>query len=111
MAMAADGSKWKAADSVVHGSGSGGWYPSAAFDSEGHPAVAYYVCSNSAGIVEPCPTVEDELRLAWRSEDVWQKVVVDPAGGHYTKLAYWNGRAVVAYRDTADAAIKLAIQR
>ncbi len=96
---------------MVHGAGSGGWYPSAAFTSEGFPAVAYYVCSSQPDVREPCPAAEDELLLAWRTEDVWQKVVVDAAGGHYTKLAYWNGRAVVAYRDTANTAIKLAIYR
>ncbi|MBI5543473.1 MAG: hypothetical protein HY901_06260 [Deltaproteobacteria bacterium] len=107
-----DGVDWVRAD-IVRGSGTGGYWPVVAWRPDDLPAVAFHVCSDRSGVsLFECPAGEDELQLTWRVEDVWQKLTVDPAGGHYTQLAYLaDGRAVLAYKDVTDKVLKLAIQR
>lgn len=104
-----DGADWSVAD-PFHGAGTGGWHPSAAFSPEGLPSVAYYVCSFRSG-ADQCPAEEDELVYAWRVEGQWRKLTADPQGGHYPKLGYLGGRAIIVYKDVDDRALKLAVQR
>lgn len=112
LAISPDGVDWAKADEILDTqAGTGGWYPSVGWTPEDFPAVAFYNCSVRNGQSEPCPKDEDELVLAWLIETVWQRATVDKEGGHWVKLGYSNGRAVVAYKDVADKTLKLAIQR
>jgi hypothetical protein len=95
-----DGATWNVADPVV-GEGSGGWFPSLAFDPVNHePAIAYYNCSRRAGVNEAsCPTDEDELHIRQRIGSEWRDTVVDVNGGVIPKLGFFgDGKRVVAYR-------------
>lgn len=94
----------------VHGSGTGGWYPSVVYAPDTHePVIAYYVCSPRSGVAEPCPTNEDELRAAFRcGPGDWKTLTVDPAGGYLPRIVSANGAVAVAYRDLTTGQIKLA---
>jgi hypothetical protein len=108
-----DGKDWSAADDIVQGAGSEGGYPSIAVSDDGLPYVAYYQCSEMSGRSLPQCPADDEVRLAWRVDPgmPWTHETVDPDGGHYIKLAFWQNRAVIAYKDVQDKVLKLAIQR
>ncbi|HEY3448232.1 MAG TPA: hypothetical protein VGK67_17885 [Myxococcales bacterium] len=107
-----DALDWNKAPDIVVGAGTIDKANAVAWTDEGFPAVVYYQCSERSGVTFPCPEADDELMLAWRVDgDVWQRVKVDHAGGHFMKLAYWKNRAVIAYKDTKDQTLKLAIQR
>jgi hypothetical protein len=105
-----DGSDWSKAPYPVTGSGTAGWFPSAAFTPDGYPAVAYYVCSDSPG-ASYCPPAQDELDVSWVIDDQLETETADPEGGHWGRLAYWNQQAVVAYRDVNHTVLKLAVRK
>ncbi len=112
-----DGVDWTKAPDIAAGAGTLDKANAVAWADAGggtyFPAVVYYQCSDRSGVSFPCPEADDELMLAWRPEEggPWQKQKVDHEGGHFMKLAYWQGRAVIAYKDVKDQALKLAIQR
>lgn len=106
----ADGETWRTPD-PVHGSGTGGWYPTLAIDPElKEPAIAYYNCSVRGG-AQTCPAAEDELVLAQRRFDQWIKQTVDAEGGWSPKLAFAGPRAVVVYKDVERKTLRMAKQR
>jgi hypothetical protein len=109
-----EGNTWTLADPVYQ-AGTGGWYPSLAFDPRSHdPSIAFYVCSYSSGVNESgCNPRQDELRLTTRNEltQDWNEVLVDAEGGYAPKLAFLStGQRVVAYRSQLTGAIKLAVE-
>jgi len=115
----ADGVNWTSPDDVF-GAGSGGWYPSLAMDPVNHePAIAFYVCSPTAGVNElSCPENSDELRVTQRIANNWRETTVDKAGGYLPKLGFFNAmslsgapKRVVAYRDPRTGVVKLAVER
>jgi hypothetical protein len=106
-------SDWLAPDPVFQ-AGSGGWYPSLAIDPKTHdPSIAFYLCSNSAGVNEGgCSPNDDELRVATRIEGNWQELLVDSEGGWSPKMAYLStGQRVIAYRHPVSGALKLAVEQ
>lgn len=108
-----DGVTWAQPDPVFQ-SGSGGWYPSLAFDPVHHePAIAYYVCSARSGANEgSCSASEDELRVAQLIGASWRHVRVDPGGGLLPRIGFLSaGKRVIAYRDPASGALRLAVER
>jgi hypothetical protein len=107
-----DGVTWDLADEV-YGAGSGGWYPSLAFDHQHDPNVAYYVCSPMDGVApSECPESADELVVARRSGGGWSSLRVDAAGGYAPKLGVFaDGKRFVVYRDPRSGAVKLATER
>jgi hypothetical protein len=119
-----DGATWSVPDPVV-GDGSGGWFPSLAFDPVNHePAIAYYNCSRRTGVNEAsCTTEEDELHVRQLIGQEWKDTLVDAAGGVNIHLAFLaNGKRLIVYRvplalgpdgmPTANSgAIKLAIEK
>lgn len=108
-----DGEQWTFPDSV-YASGSGGWYPSVAFDPINHePAIAWYLCSLRAGVDESlCPASEDELKVSQRIIGNWRTVSVDREGGWLPRLGFLNtGKRWVVYRTRATGEVKLAIER
>ncbi|MBL8916457.1 MAG: hypothetical protein JNM17_37505 [Archangium sp.] len=109
----ADGVTWDAED-PVYAAGSGGWYPSLAFDPQTHqPNIAYYVCSQRDGEVPTaCPASFDELRVAGRTAGGWSETRVDAEGGWGPKLGFFSdGKRFVVYRDPRSGALKLATER
>ena len=108
-----DGVSWDTED-PVYGAGSGGWYPSLAFDPDSHqPHLAYYVCSARDGeVASMCPASFDELRVAGRTASGWYETTVDEAGGWLPKLGFFaDGKRFVVYRDPRSGALKLAVER
>ena len=108
-----DGETWTTADPIYQ-SGSGGWYPSLAFDPIHHePAVAYYNCSPRGGVNESsCQPSEDELWVSQRIGENWRSYLVDPEGGYLPKLAFLSSsKRVIAYRDPSTGVLKLAVER
>lgn len=104
-------SSWTQPDPVYQ-SGTGGWYPSVAIDPSAHePTIAFYVCSQRAGVAEDsCPASERQLRVAYRVLGNWRQTVIDPHGGVLPKLAYLsNGKRVIAYRDPGNGSVKLYV--
>jgi hypothetical protein len=110
-----NGTSWTLPDPVYQ-AGSGGWYPSLAFDPESHePSIAFYVCSLSTGANESgCNPQQDELRVSRLNglSNEWNEVLVDAEGGYSPKLAFLsNAQRVVAYRSQLSGAIKLAVEQ
>ncbi|MBN8228973.1 hypothetical protein JYK02_15795 [Corallococcus macrosporus] len=104
---------WTTPDPVYQ-TGSGGWYPSLAFDPKTHdPSIAFHVCSLESGRNEgSCSPSDDALVIATRVEDQWREVVVDTAGGWSPKLAFLStGQRVVLYRAGGTQALTLAVER
>jgi hypothetical protein len=101
---------------VVVQSGSGGWYPSVAYDPvDPHdPVVAYYVCAFRGGVSQltSCPAAEDELQISRRTGGYWYQTTVDPEGALQPRLFYLSsGRRVIVYRDPRQGTIKIAVEQ
>jgi len=105
-----DGQTW-APYSLAFGAGTGGWYPSLAFDPNHLPAVAFYVCAKEPGVNQGnCPAEEDDLRVAnFKPDGHWIQSVIDPAGGYYPTLMYNGGQMIVVYRTLAGG-LRIATQ-
>ncbi|HYI00203.1 hypothetical protein [Hyalangium sp.] len=104
---------WLQPDPVFQ-SGSGGWFPSLAIDPKTHePSIAFYICSNVAGVNEGgCNANDDELRVATRIEGNWREALVDIEGGWTPKMAYLStGQRVIAYRSPSNGSVKLAVEQ
>ncbi|RJS16643.1 hypothetical protein DRW03_30490 [Corallococcus sp. H22C18031201] len=98
----------------VYQAGSGGWYPSLAFDPTTHePAIAFHVCSQEAGRNETsCTPADDQLLISTRISGTWREVLVDSAGGWSPKLAFLSsGKRVVLYRVPSSGTLTLAVER
>jgi hypothetical protein len=106
-----DGKTWRTAQ-PMYTTATGGWYPSLAFTPDGEPAIAWYDCSLSPGSTT-CPASEDALVLSIRQAGMWPStpITVDPDGAYWPRLAYVNGKAVVAYKDAAAKKLKLAVEK
>ncbi|MHB8875311.1 MAG: hypothetical protein ACYC8T_16625 [Myxococcaceae bacterium] len=105
---------WSDPDPVFQ-TGSGGWYPSLAFDPIFHePAIAFYICSARNGVNESsCQASEDSLHVRQLTAGGdWQDQLVDEEGGYLPKLGYLtSGKRVVAYRLPATGAMRLAVEK
>ncbi|MFZ5468921.1 MAG: hypothetical protein ACOZIN_05725 [Myxococcota bacterium] len=108
-----DGTTWTQPDPVYQ-SGTGGWWPSLAFDPNFHePAIAFYVCSARAGVNQGgCSPNDDGLYVAQRVVNNWRRDLVDPEGGYLPKLGFLSsGKRVVVYRHLSTGAVRLAVER
>ncbi|AEI62347.1 hypothetical protein [Corallococcus macrosporus] len=108
---------WSAPDPVFN-SGTGGWYPSLAFDPVHHePSIAFYICALESGRNDTnCNPNDDALVISTRIQGIWRETLVDSGGGWSPKLAYLsNGKRVVLYRAPVVAqdkgVLKLAVER
>ncbi|MCP3138983.1 hypothetical protein [Pyxidicoccus xibeiensis] len=108
---------WSTPD-PVYNAGTGGWYPSLAFDPVNHePSIAFYVCALESGRNDTgCNPGDDELVVTTRISGNWRETLVDANGGWSPKLAYLsNGKRVVLYRSPVIAsdkgALKLAVEK
>jgi hypothetical protein len=110
-----DGITWTNPDPVVQ-AGSDGWWPSLAIDPMLHlPHIAYYHCSDTAGVNAPglCPPSQDELRISHLDpQNNWNAETIDTAGGYLPKIGFFSdGKRFVIYRaSVADSSIKLALE-
>jgi hypothetical protein len=98
-----DGLAWSGHESVF-GAGTGGWYPTIAFDPTIHqPVVAYYFCSQDSGVSPGnCQPNQDELRVSRRRTNAtWEPITVDAEGGFYPTLLFNGGQMVLVYRTPA----------
>ena len=111
-----DNSQWGVFQTVYQ-SGSGGYFASVALNPTTHdPWVAYYVCSsNSAANVSSCPLSERQLQVATNvgGTGKWTPQPVDNQGAWQTQMLYLTNptRLVIAYRDPASGALKLAVEK
>jgi len=110
-------SDWSSPD-PVYNVGTGGWYPSLAFDPVTHePSIAFYVCALESGRNDTnCNPGDDELVVATRISGIWREALVDAGGGWSPKLAYLsNGKRVILYRAPVVApdngTLKLAVEQ
>ncbi|QDE66706.1 hypothetical protein [Myxococcus xanthus] len=108
---------WSMPDPVFN-SGTGGWYPSLAFDPVHHePSIAFYICAaESSRNDTSCNPNDDALVISTRIQGIWREMLVDAGGGWSPKLAYLsNGKRVVLYRAPVVAqdkgVLKLAVER
>ncbi len=109
----ANGTTWNLPDPVFQ-TGSGGWYPSIAFDPIYHePAIAFYICSDKSGVNEAsCQPNEDSLHIRQLTGGTWQDQLVDEEGGYLPKIGFFSsGKRFVVYRVPATGAIRLAIEK
>ncbi|MFY2556506.1 hypothetical protein ACN469_02585 [Corallococcus terminator] len=103
--------EWSTPDPVF-GRGTGGWYPSLAFDSANHePHIAHYVCSSETGRNDTsCNPNEDQLIISARIAGNWRETVVDTNGGWSPKLGFLStGKRVVLYRIPVAALTKKGV--
>ncbi|WP_338869914.1 hypothetical protein [Myxococcus stipitatus] len=103
--------EWSTPDPVF-GNGTGGWYPSLAFDPVHHePSIAHYFCSREPGRNDTsCNPNEDKLVISTRIGGNWRETVVDEEGGWSPKLAFLsNGKRVVLYRTPVAALSKKGV--
>ncbi|MFP2904456.1 hypothetical protein ACLESD_05250 [Pyxidicoccus sp. 3LFB2] len=110
-------SDWSSPD-PVYNVGTGGWYPSLAFDPVNHePSIAFYVCALESGRNDTgCNPGDDELVVSTRIAGIWREELVDAGGGWSPKLAYLsNGKRVILYRAPVVApdngTLKLAVEQ
>ncbi len=110
-------SDWSSPD-PVYNLGTGGWYPSLAFDPVNHePSIAFYVCALESGRNDTnCNTGDDELVVSTRISGIWREELVDSGGGWAPKMAYLaNGKRVILYRAPVVApdngTLKLAVEQ
>ncbi|NVI98230.1 hypothetical protein HV824_08840 [Myxococcus sp. AM009] len=108
---------WSSPDPVFN-NGTGGWYPSLAFDPVHHePSIAFYICAAESGRNDTsCNPNDDALVISTRIQGNWRETLVDTGGGWSPKLAYLsNGKRVVLYRAPVVAqdkgVLKLAVER
>lgn len=108
---------WSTPDPVFN-SGTGGWYPSLAFDPVNHePSIAFYNCALESGRNDTgCNPNDDELVVSTRISGIWRETLVDAGGGWSPKLAYLsNGKRVILYRAPVVASdngtLKLAVEK
>ncbi|QSQ19897.1 hypothetical protein JY651_32045 [Pyxidicoccus parkwayensis] len=108
---------WSTPDPVFN-SGTGGWYPSLAFDPVNHePSIAFYNCALESGRNDTgCNPNDDELVVSTRISGIWRETLVDAGGGWAPKLAYLsNGKRVILYRAPVVASdngtLKLAVEK
>ncbi|WP_434346036.1 hypothetical protein ACN6A1_30225 [Myxococcus virescens] len=108
---------WSMPDPVFN-SGTGGWYPSLAFDPVHHePSIAFYICALDPGRNDTnCNPNDDALVISTRIQGIWRETLVDAGGGWSPKLAYLSsGKRVVLYRAPVVAqdkgVLKLAVER
>jgi hypothetical protein len=104
---------WTTPDPVFQ-TGSGGWYPSLAFNPSTHePSIVFHLCSLQAGRNEgSCSPADDALIVTTRVEGQWREVTVDFDGGWSPKLAFLStGQRVVLYRLPTTGALTLAVER
>ncbi len=111
----ANGRNWSSPD-PVYAAGSGGWYPSLAWDPVYHePAIAFYICDTRAGQNEGfCPAAEDKLVVTQRNASVgnWREEDVDLEGGVQTQLGFFaSGKRWLVYRDPRSGVVKAAIEK
>jgi hypothetical protein len=111
-----DGSNgtWTYPADPIFENGSGGWYPTLAFEPATHyPHVAFYVCALTLGVTEgSCPANEDELRIGYRSPAKWNFQTVDPGGAFQPSLFFLaNGKRMLVYRDIRSANLKVAVEQ
>ncbi|CAM3677233.1 hypothetical protein G4177_05395 [Corallococcus sp. ZKHCc1 1396] len=104
---------WTLPDPVFQ-TGSGGWYPSLAFDPATHdPSIAFHICSLESGRNEgSCSPADDALVIATRVEGQWRETTVDFDGAWSPKLAFLSsGQRVLLYRSGRTQALTLAVER
>ena len=108
---------WSTPDPVFN-TGTGGWYPSLAFDPVDHePSIAFYNCALESGRNDTgCNPGDDELVVSTRRSGIWREELVDAGGGWSPKLAYLsNGKRVILYRApvvaTDNGTLKLAVEK
>lgn len=108
-----NGSNWTVPQ-VVFQNGTGGWYPSLAFDNvTNQPTIAFYLCSAQSGVSEgSCPEAQDDLRVtSLGGGGDWNETVIDPEGGYLPKLGFLStGKRVVAYRHPTNYQLKLYVE-
>jgi hypothetical protein len=112
----ADGDDWTSvAPQRVSGLGTSGWWPSLAFDANGLPNIAFFNCSNRAGVAENACDLHELVLATQPPDQVWSNAlprVVDSAGGFLPRLVYVNGKAAIAYKttDAKHTTLKLALE-
>lgn len=112
----ADGDDWSVAPQSVSGLGTSGWWPSLAFDSDGLPNIAFFNCSDRAGVAESACDLHELVLATQPPDQVWSNAlprVVDAAGGYLPRLAYVNGKAAIAYKsmDAKHTTLELALEK
>jgi hypothetical protein len=113
----ADGDDWTSvAPQRVSGLGTSGWWPSLAFDPDGLPNIAFFNCSNRAGVAESACDLHELVLATQPPDQVWSNAlprVVDAAGGYLPRLAYVNGKAAIAYKsmDAKHTTLELALEK
>jgi hypothetical protein len=104
--------RWSTPDQV-YGSGTGGMYPSLAFDPTFHePAIAYFVCSLSIGAVEnACQPTQQGIQIAQRVMGTWQVDTVTSEHGNQLRLGFLpSGKRVLVFRDYNSGIVKIAVE-
>jgi hypothetical protein len=101
-----NGTDWEQPE-AIEGSGAARpiRYPSLVFNSYGDPLVIYSTYANAHN-------KQESLMLAQRrpGDGIWSKHEIDPQGGHHAKAVYLpSGKVIVAYKDTTNTKLKLAI--
>jgi hypothetical protein len=107
------GTQWSDPDPVF-GAGTGGLFPSLAFDPTYHePAIAYVVCSAGSGVADynTCPPEDAELRIAQLTSGNWNTDTVEPVVARRLRMGFLpSGKRVLAYRIFKTGEVKLAIE-
>jgi hypothetical protein len=102
---------WNMPDQVF-GNGTGGMYPTVAFDPTYHePVVAFFNCSLNIGAQENnCQADHQQVQIAQRIMGNWQTDTVSTE--HWTRLrmGFVNGKRALVFRDYGTGAVKIAVE-
>jgi hypothetical protein len=102
---------WNMPDQV-YGTGTGGLYPTLAFDPTYHePAIAFFNCSLNIGAQDNnCQVDHQQVQIAQRIMGNWQTDTVTTDHWTRLRLGFVNGKRALVFRDYKDGSVKIAVE-
>jgi hypothetical protein len=96
----------------VYGTGTGGLYPTLAFDPTYHePVIAFFNCSLNIGAQDNnCQADHQQVQIAQRIMGNWQTDTVTTDHWTRLRLGFVNNKRALVFRDYKDGSVKIAVE-